>query len=138
MLNPPPANSPLADRLAMTREEIRASVAAEGKGPRAAIAKAILRLLETLMALLADFAAGKFAPVVAGEEAPREDRGSRPRGSVPLRGTAMRRMRRAPHPHPDWSASRPNPPLKRERGKKRAALAVPLARGTRFAARRAW
>jgi hypothetical protein len=39
MLNPPPATSPLADRLANTREGIRASIAAEGKpkGPGAVL-----------------------------------------------------------------------------------------------------
>jgi hypothetical protein len=72
MLNPPPATSPLADRLAITREGIRASFAAGGRGPRAAIAKAILRFLDTLMALLADFKAGRLLPLPPSDAAPAE------------------------------------------------------------------
>jgi hypothetical protein len=61
----------LADRLTMTREGMRASMAAEGRpsGPGAALHAAILRLLEMLLALLADFAAGRLAvPQLAATE----------------------------------------------------------------------
>lgn len=55
----------LADRIAITRDGMRAAVAAEGtrKGPAAALLAAILSFLECLLALLAEFNAGKLAAV---------------------------------------------------------------------------
>ena len=74
MLNPPPATSPLADRLAMTGEGIRASMAAEGKpkGPGAVLEAIVLKLLDTLLTLLADFKAGRLLPLPTSDAAPAE------------------------------------------------------------------
>jgi hypothetical protein len=70
-----------ADRCTSTLDGIRASIAAEGmrKGPAGALAKAILRLLETLMALLAEFKAGTLSAPAPGLGAtPPPPRSSRP------------------------------------------------------------
>ncbi len=59
-ITPPP---PPADHCTITLDRMRAELAAQGvrKGPAGALAKAILRLLEVLAALLADFKAGRLA-----------------------------------------------------------------------------
>ena len=61
----------LPDRLASTREGIRAAMADEGIGLAMALQKAILRLLDTLIAMLLDFQAGRLV-------APVQDDGPRP------------------------------------------------------------
>src|SRR5215831_14810552 len=68
MTNPSP--SPPTD-LASALDGLRASVAAEcaRKGPAGALARAILRFLELLAAVVADFRAGRLAAVAASEEA---------------------------------------------------------------------
>ena len=66
------AAAPTHPDLKDTLEEVRASVAACGarKGIRGAIQQAILGFLEAFLALLADFRAGKLAPVApVAEEA---------------------------------------------------------------------
>ena len=65
---PNPAAAPATD-LKDTLEEMRASVAARGarKGIRGAIQEAILGFLETLLALLAEFRAGRLAAPACGE-----------------------------------------------------------------------
>jgi hypothetical protein len=69
-----PTAAPATD-LKDTLEELRASVAARGarKGLRGTIQEAILGFLETLLALLQDFRAGKLVPAAPGA---REVRGS--------------------------------------------------------------
>jgi hypothetical protein len=109
-----PAASPTTD-LKDTLEEMRASVAARGarKGLAGAIEKAILGLLEMLMALLADFRAGRLAAVSAvadgadGAVAHRvkpEDAGNASL-SHKWRGRYSLRLARSRH---DWAGSRPN------------------------------
>ncbi len=70
-LNDPAAPS-LADRLTMTREGIRASMTAadKAKGPAAALEAIFLKLLDTLLTLLADFQAGRLPPLAPREAAP--------------------------------------------------------------------
>jgi hypothetical protein len=68
MSDPAAAPTHLKDTL----EEMRASVAARGarRGLRGAIQEAILGFLEVLLALLADFRAGRLTPVAPSAEAP--------------------------------------------------------------------
>ena len=79
---PPPAD-PLTSSLA----ELRLACAAEGtrKGLAGALQAAILAFLETLLALLAEFRAGRLAAEVPSDGA-----------TVPGRGAGMH----APHPSP--------------------------------------
>ena len=93
---PPPTD------LKNTLEEMRASVAARGaqKGLRGAIQEAILGFLECLLALLADFRAGRLAPVAdAPETAGRGTAHCQPRvftaGDAERRGDAMPARRAA-------------------------------------------
>ena len=67
---PNPAAAPTTD-LKDTLEEMRASVAARGarSGLRGAIQEAILGFLETLLALLAEFRAGRLAAPASGDAA---------------------------------------------------------------------
>ena len=67
---PNPAAAPTTD-LKDTLEEMRASVAARGarRGLRGAIQEAILGFLETLLALLAEFRAGRLAAPASGDAA---------------------------------------------------------------------
>jgi hypothetical protein len=59
------ATPSLAERLSIPLDGMRATMAAQGprKGPAAALQRAILRLLEALMALLAEFKAGTIGAV---------------------------------------------------------------------------
>ena len=58
-----PASSPLAGRCTDILGELRAELAARGsrKGPRTMLLEAIVRLLETLLAIIADFRSGNLA-----------------------------------------------------------------------------
>jgi len=65
-----PAAPSLTDRLTMTREAIRASmVEASPKGPAAALEAILLRFLDALLRLLADFKAGRLAALPPGDAA---------------------------------------------------------------------
>ena len=63
----PDAAAPSSSDLQSRMEEMRASMTARGteKGPAGMLQEAILRLLALLMAMLADFRAGRLAPLVA-------------------------------------------------------------------------
>ena len=101
------ATPPLTD-LKSTLEELRASMAAEGKrtGLSGAIQDALLRLFSLLLAIVEDFRAGRLAPIAeqAGDGAvahlsprppgSREDGGVR-RGSGVANGEARAASRRA-------------------------------------------
>jgi hypothetical protein len=66
-----PAAPSLTDRLTMTREAIRASMAEDKpKGPGAVLEAILLKLLDALLRLLADFKAGRLAPLPPGDAAP--------------------------------------------------------------------
>jgi hypothetical protein len=110
----------LAELCQTTLDGVRASFAAEGarKGPAAALQRAILRFLETLVALLLDFQAGRLTPPTAAVGA-----GS---GRSPAAGT--RPLRRFSSPGP-----RPVPPIHPRGGPGRArgrwqSLPPPLQR----------
>jgi hypothetical protein len=92
----------LADHRTITLEGMRAEMAAQGarKGPAGVLAKAILRLLEALVALLAEFKAGRLAGAAPGGA------GS---ATAPDYAAAPVDGARLPAPRSDWSASWPNP-----------------------------
>jgi hypothetical protein len=104
-MEPEPAPSSLTDRCKSTMEEVRASLAAEG-----ALARAILRLLEMLLALLEDFKAGRLAlpaPADASIEVVRAAQCPSPAPALPRKGegrfiTALKSwFGGAPSPQPD-------------------------------------
>ena len=108
-----PAAAP--DHLKDTLEEMRASAAARGsrKGLARAIEKAMLRLLELLLALLADFRAGRLTPRrrrLAGTR--RAARAARsvwlltPQPPSPARGGGSRANRTAAADSPDCAVER--------------------------------
>jgi hypothetical protein len=108
----------------MTLEGIRASIAADAarKGPAGALARAILGFLETLLALIAAFRAGKLAAPVAREK-PAEAVSVEPVAGAVLVFT----------PDAGWSAPRPNPPRRRRETcvRTRAACAPSAMRAAR-------
>ena len=80
---PVSAPTPLSDRCGDLLGEMRAELAARGarKSPRSMLLAALVRLLETLLRMVAAFAAGRLGPVAAAGGAVRGARGSvRPAG----------------------------------------------------------
>jgi hypothetical protein len=80
----------LADRCSLTLGEMRARLAAQGgrKGPTAMLLAVIVRFLETLAALVADFEAGRLAAPAPGNDAAggAGRSGPKPPLTLPLRG----------------------------------------------------
>ena len=96
----------LADRCTVTLEGMRAEMAAQGtrKGPAQVLARAVLRLLEALVALLAEFKAGTLGAATPGGGA--ACAAAPDCATVPVDGGALA----IPHPRPP---AQPPPPLAR-------------------------
>ncbi len=92
-----PPTPALADPCTIITDGVRAAMAAEGmrKGPAGALARAILRLLEVLLALLAEFKAGTLAAEARGpgaEGASGATNVDRDRDGTELRSLGARQM----------------------------------------------